>query len=61
MVLEQVRNQTQTAAIAAYTLLSASERLDVKALALNTPDYSPDPHYHQVRDAWGGLRTPAGQ
>jgi len=48
-------------AIAAYTLLSASGRLDVKALALNTPDYSPDPHYHQVRDAWGGLRTPAGQ
>jgi outer membrane protein len=48
-------------AIAAYTLLSASGRLDVKSLALNTPDYSPDPHYHQVRDAWGGLRTPAGQ
>jgi outer membrane protein len=48
-------------AIAAYTLLSASGRFDVKTLALNTPDYSPDPHYHQVRDAWGGLRTPAGQ
>jgi outer membrane protein len=47
--------------IAAYTLLSAAGRLDVKTLALNTPDYSPDVHYHQVRDAWQGLRTPAGQ
>jgi outer membrane protein len=47
--------------IAAYTLLSAIGRLDVKTLGLNTPDYSPDVHYHQVRDAWQGLRTPAGQ
>jgi len=47
--------------IAAYTLLSASGRLDVKTLGLNTPDYSPDVHYHQVRDAWHGLRTPSGQ
>jgi len=47
--------------IAAYTLLSAEGRLDVKTLGLNTPDYAPDVHYHQVRDAWGGLRTPSGQ
>ncbi|MFL6797062.1 MAG: TolC family outer membrane protein [Xanthobacteraceae bacterium] len=47
--------------IAAYTLLSATGRLDVKALGLNTPDYAPEVHYHQVRDAWKGLRTPAGQ
>src|SRR5205807_1109807 len=47
--------------IAAYTLLSAIGRLDVKTLGLRTPDYAPDVHYHQVRDAWGGLRTPAGQ
>jgi outer membrane protein len=47
--------------IAAYTLLSATGRLDVKTLGLNTPDYAPEVHYHQVRDAWGGLRTPAGQ
>jgi outer membrane protein len=47
--------------IAAYTLLAASGRLDVKTLGLNTPDYAPEVHYHQVRDAWGGLRTPAGQ
>jgi outer membrane protein len=47
--------------IAAYTLLSAIGRLDVKTLGLKTPDYVPEVHYHQVRDAWGGLRTPAGQ
>jgi outer membrane protein len=49
--------------IASYTLLSAIGRLDVKTLALNTPDYLPQTHYHQVRDAWEGLRTrtPSGQ
>jgi outer membrane protein len=47
--------------IAAYTLLSAVGRLDVKTLGLSTPDYAPEVHYHQVRDAWGGLRTPSGQ
>jgi outer membrane protein len=47
--------------IASYTLLSAVGRLDVHTLNLNTPDYSADVHYHQVRDAWHGLRTPSGQ
>ena len=47
--------------IASYTLLSAVGRLDVKTLSLNTPDYLPEVHYHQVRDAWHGLRTPSGQ
>ena len=47
--------------IASYTLLSAIGRHDVKTLALNTPDYLPEVHYHQVRDAWHGLRTPSGQ
>ncbi len=47
--------------IASYTLLSAIGRLDVKRLGLNTPDYTPDTHYQQVRDAWHGLRTPSGQ
>ena len=41
--------------IASYTLLSAIGRLDVKTLVLNTPDYLPEVHYHQVRDAWHGL------
>ena len=47
--------------IASYTLLSAIGRLDVKTLVLNTQDYLPEVHYHQVRDAWHGLRTPSGQ
>ena len=47
--------------IASYTLLSAIGRLDVKTLGLNTPDYLPEVHYHQVRDAWHGLRTPSGR
>jgi outer membrane protein len=47
--------------IASYTLLSAVGKLDVKTLSLNTPDYLPEAHYHQVRDAWHGLRTPSGQ
>jgi outer membrane protein len=47
--------------IASYTLLSAVGRLDVHVLKLNTPDYLPELHYNQVRDAWHGLRTPAGQ
>ena len=47
--------------IASYTLLSAVGRLDVYTLELNTPDYLPEVHYHQVRDAWHGVRTPSGQ
>jgi outer membrane protein len=47
--------------IASYTLLSAVGRLDIHTLNLNTPDYSPEVHYQQVRDAWHGLRTPSGQ
>lgn len=47
--------------IASYTLLSAIGHLDVKTLGLNTPDYLPEAHYHQVRDSWGGLRTPSGR
>jgi outer membrane protein len=47
--------------VAGYTLLTAAGRLDVKTLGLNTPDYAPEIHYHQVRDAWKGLRVPSGQ
>jgi outer membrane protein len=47
--------------VGGYTLLSAIGRLDPKTLGLKTPDYAPEVHYHQVRDAWGGLRTPSGQ
>jgi outer membrane protein len=47
--------------IASYTLLGATGGLDVRTLGLNTPDYLPEVHYHQVRDAWQGLRTPSGR
>ena len=47
--------------VASYTLLAAVGRLDHQRLALNTPDYDPQTHYHQVRDAWHGLRTSSGQ
>ena len=47
--------------IASYTLLSAVGRLDVQVLKLDTPDYLPEVHYHQVRDAWHGVRTPSGK
>jgi outer membrane protein len=47
--------------IASYVLLSAVGKLDVQTLGLKTPDYLPEIHYQQVRDAWHGLRTPAGK
>jgi outer membrane protein len=47
--------------VASYTLFSAIGRLDHGKLALRTPDYDSATHYHQVRDAWGGIRTPSGQ
>ncbi len=47
--------------VASYTLFNAIGRLDHQRLSLRTPDYDAATHYHQVRDAWGGLRTPSGQ
>lgn len=47
--------------IASYSLLSTVGKLDVQTLGLKTPDYLPEVHYQQVRDAWYGLRTPSGQ
>lgn len=47
--------------IASYTLLSAVGRLDVRTLGLNSPDYLPEVNYHQVRDAWHGIRTTSGR
>jgi outer membrane protein len=30
-------------------------------LGLSTPTYDPRIHYHQIRDAWIGVRTPDGR
>src|SRR5215468_1129344 len=47
--------------VASYTLLSAIGRLEHKRLGLQTPDYDPRTHYHQVRDLPYGPNTPSGQ
>jgi outer membrane protein len=47
--------------VASFALLGAIGRLDHKSLGLNTPEYEPQTHYSQVRDAWHGLRTPEGR
>jgi outer membrane protein len=47
--------------VASYTLLSAVGRLSPPVLGLQVPVYEPEIHYIQVRDSWGGLRTPDGR
>jgi outer membrane protein len=47
--------------VASYTLLAAVGRLSPEALGLHIPVYDPMVHYQQVRDAWGGVRTPDGR
>jgi outer membrane protein len=44
-----------------YTLLSSVGRLGAGVLGLQVPAYDPMVHYHQVRDAWTGVRTPDGR
>jgi outer membrane protein len=44
-----------------YSLLAAVGRLSVQVLALRVQSYDPQVHYHQVRDAWIGVRTPDGR
>jgi outer membrane protein len=47
--------------VASYALLSAAGRLSARVLGLGVPIYDPAVHYHQVRDNWGGVRTPDGK
>ena len=47
--------------VASYSLLGAVGRLSAQVLALPTKIYDPQVHYHQVRDAWSGIRTPSGK
>ena len=44
-----------------YTVLASTGRLAPQVLGLAVPVYDPQVHYHQVRDAWTGVRTPDGQ
>lgn len=43
-----------------YAVVAAMGQLSPQALGLSTPIYDSTVHYHQVRDAWAGVRTPAG-
>jgi len=47
--------------VASYSLLSSVGGLSVQGLGLKTTVYDPMTHYQQVRDRWGGLRTPDGR
>jgi outer membrane protein len=47
--------------VASYALLAAVGRLSVEVLRLPVTIYDPRIHYHQVRDAWYGVRTPDGR
>jgi outer membrane protein len=47
--------------VASYTLLAASGALSPQVLGLRVQIYDPTVHYHQVRDAWGGVRIPDGR
>lgn len=44
-----------------YALLAAIGGLAPHVLGIAVPTYDPQVHYHQVRDAWVGLRTPDGR
>jgi outer membrane protein len=47
--------------VASYTLLFSTGRLSPQVLGLKVVPYDPRVHYHQVRDAWIGVRTPDGK
>ena len=44
-----------------YAVLAAVGRLSPKVLGISVQTYDPQVHYHQVRDAWVGVRTPDGR
>jgi outer membrane protein len=44
-----------------YGVLAAVGRLSPQVLGLQVQTYDPTVHYHQVRDAWTGVRTPDGR
>ena len=46
--------------VASYSTLNSIGRLSPQILNLSTISYDPSVHYQQVRDSWGGLRTPDG-
>src|SRR5882724_4729247 len=47
--------------VASYSVLAAIGALSPQILGLKIQVYDPMVHYQQVRDAWGGVRTPDGR
>ena len=47
--------------VASYALLADIGKLNAETFGLKVAVYDPTQHYTQVRDAWGGLRTPDGR
>lgn len=47
--------------VASYALLADIGELNAEFLGLKVAAYDPVQHYAQVRDKWGGLRTPDGR
>ena len=47
--------------VASYAVLNAVGRLSPQVLHLATQVYDASVHYQQVRDSWGGTRTPDGR
>lgn len=44
-----------------YAVLASVGRLSPQVLGLSVPGYDASVHYHQIRDAWVGVRTPDGR
>ncbi len=47
--------------VASYAVVRATGRLNSRYLALKVQHYSPKLHFDQVKDLWGGLKTPDGR
>lgn len=47
--------------VASYSLLASVGSLSAAKLSLPVAVYNPKEHHRQVRDKWGGLRTPDGR
>jgi len=54
-------NAQRDRVVASYAVLGVIGRLDMNSLGLQVATYDPEEHYRQVRDSWGGLRTPDGR
>jgi outer membrane protein len=54
-------NAQRDRVVNSYGLLGAIGRLSPTVLGLAVAVYDGQVHYHQVRDAWSGVRTPDGR